>query len=158
MVEDPKDSIFDLLTANINESGYEIYKDDDTTEVAFTVQYDLPIETIQEILTTDDLVITIKQGTSSKERLNKGTLMDVIPIDIEIWLIDKYTAGTRVVTGTLVRWKAKNAILNYLKDIPNSPGGDIEILRLVRDSDDDMTTTRPYLYHSILSITVTIFR
>jgi len=158
MVEDPKDSLYDLLNANLNTSGYEIYKDDGTTEVSLTVEYDLPIETIVELLATDDLVITIKQGTSIKERLSKGTLMDSIPINIEMWLIDKYTAGVRKVTGTEVRWSAKNAIMNYLKDIPNNPGGDIEILRPIKDSDDDITTTRPYLYHSIISIEVIIYR
>jgi len=158
MVEDPKDSIFDLLNANLNGTGYEIYKDDGSTEVSLTVEYDLPVETVKELLTTDDLVVTIKQGVSSKERLNKGTLMDTIPINIEVWLVDKYTAGVRKVTGALVRWKAKNAIMKYLKDIPNNPGGDIEILRLIRDRDDDISDTRPYLYHSIISINVIIYR
>jgi len=158
MVEDPKDSLYDLLNSNLNTAGYNIYKDDNLTKVTLVVEYDLPIETIVELLASTDVVITVKQEPSPKERLSKGTLMDSIGIAIEIWVIDKYTTGTRVVSANKIRWKTKDAIQKLLTDNVNTPGGDIEILRLIRDSDDDMTTTRPYLYHSIISINTIIYR
>lgn len=158
MATDPKATIVALLVANINQGTYDITEDDNSTLAATLMAYDLPMETIKELFATNDVIITVRQDPGSSEWIGLGKAQETIPIVLDIYVVDKHTAGTQIITGTKVRWKAKDALSTLIKAKVTTAGGSIAILTKLDDVDEDMTESRPIIYHSIISTEVKILR
>jgi len=147
---DPKITITSLLNTNINAGTYDITKDDGSTNTTFLAEFDMAEETIKELLGSYDVVVSISQDEALKDQIGLQTWEERIPINLDVYVLDKYTAGTRVVTGTKVRWKAKDELIKLIKAKTIIAGGNIKILEILEDEDSDITTERPYLYHSTI--------
>jgi len=147
---DPKITVTSLLNTNVNAGTYDITKDNGSTNTTFLAEFDLAEETIKELLASSDVVVSVSQGEGVKDQIGLQTWEERLPINIDIYVIDKYSAGSRIITGTKVRWKAKDELIKLLKASTITAGGNIQILEVVEDEDSDITTERPYLYHSAI--------
>jgi len=155
---DPEETITDLLNDNINEGTYDITEDDGSTLATFAAQGIISTETVKESLLDTDVIAVVSHGEAMKEQIGLQVYEERIPINIDIYVLDKYSSGSRVITGTKLRWKTKDEIIKLLKASTITIGGSILRLHLIEDEDDDITTQRPYLYHSIIKAEVIIVR
>lgn len=155
---DPKATIVALLIAQLNNDTYDIDKDDDSTQTTLLISYDLSLETVIEEFASSDVIISVSQGVASVEWIGLGKLQEIIPMTLDIYVIDKQTAGTTTITGTKVRYKAKDAISRMIKAKVTAPGGSLTRVIKTEDEDDDITDVRPYIYHSIISLEVILLR
>jgi len=155
---DPKITIVALLIANINTGTYDIKEDDGSINATMLVSFDLSIETVKEEFASNDVIISVSQGTGRTEWIGLDKLQEIIPITLDIYVIDKHTAGTVILTGTEVRYKAKDAISRMIKAKVVAPGGSLVRVIKVDDDDDDITDTRPFIFHSIIELEVILLR
>jgi len=156
--EDPKVTVTSLLNTNINAGTYDITKDDGSTNTTFLAEFDLSEETVGELLGSYDVVVSISAGEATKDQIGLQTWEERVPIDLDVYVVDKYTTGTRVITGTKVRWKAKDELIKLLKASTITAGGDVQVLEILEDGDSDITYERPYLYHSTIKIEAVFVR
>jgi len=158
LATDPKATVVALLVAQINQGTYDITEDDGSTLATTLMAYDLPMETIIELFATNDVIISVSQGVGTREWIGFSTIAEVIPINLDIYVIDRYLAGVQKITGAEVRWKAKDAVITMVKAKVTTAGGDIRILKVVEDDDSDITETRPIMYHSTVICEAVVIR
>jgi len=164
---DPLQTIVSILknaSTGLGTTGYEIYKDDGSTSCTLLVTYTLSKEKLTTLFGGDqdyDIIITVKAGEAITEYIGLNTTVQRTPIIMTIHVIEKHsTTGSakKIITPELVRWKAKEALLAFVKAKVNAPGGSINVWKPGPDRPEEDMTVRPILYKHIVETETLIYR
>jgi len=133
---DPLQSIVSILknaSTGLGTTGYEIYKDDGSTSCTLLVTYTLAKEKLTALFGGSqdyDVIVTCKSGEATTEYIGTATTVQRTPIIITIHVVEKHsTTGSakKIITPELVRWKAKEAVLAFVKAKVSAPSGSINV-------------------------------
>jgi hypothetical protein len=167
MTTDPAATIVSILSnvsTGLNSTGYEIYKDDGSTECTLLVTYTMAKEKLTALFggTQDyDVIITVESKEGSTEWIGTSTQVHTLPIILTGYVIEKHSAvgsGKKVITPELVRWKVFDVLSKFIDANVSSPGG--SILTLIQGDhrfEEDMNI-RPFLYKCVIETECKIVR
>jgi len=164
---DPLQTIVSILknsSTGLGTTGYEIYKDDGSTSCTLLVTCTLSKEKLTALFggTQDyDVIFTVKSGEAITEYIGFGTTVQRTPIIITIHVIEKHSAvgsAKKIITPELVRWKAKEALLAFVKAKVNAPGGSINLWKPGPDRPEEDTSVRPIIYKQVVETETYCYR
>jgi len=105
-----------------------------------------------------DVIFTVKAGEIEDEWIGLSTKIWKVPIIITIHVIDKWSAvATKYITAPLVRYKAVNALRQFIKAKTSSPGGSINTWKAVSFKDEEDTTVKPTMFKCIVTTEAWIY-
>jgi len=108
-----------------------------------------------------DVIFVCKSGEAVTEYIGTATTVQRTPIVITIHVIEKHTttgSGQKIITPELVRWKAKEALLAFVKAKVNAPGGTINVWVVTGDRAEEDFTVRPIIFKYIIETTTSMYR
>jgi len=167
MTTDPLATIISILnneSTGLNTTGYEIYKDDGTTECTLLVTYDMSKEELADLFggTQDyDVIITVKAGDGDTEWIATSTQVHNLPVILTGYVIEKHSAigsGNKIITSELVRWKIFDILGKFIDTNVNAPGGNILIWKQGDHRFEEDTSVRPILYKVIIETECKVIR
>jgi len=154
-------SILKNSSTGIGTTGYTITDDDASgltiADGEILVSYSLSKEELKNLFGGSqdyDIIITVKSGEITDEWIGLSTKQWKVPVIIEVNVIDKWStvgAAKKYITGTLVRYKAVNALRKFIKAKVNSPGGTINLWKAVSFRDEEDKTVKPTIYKCIIT-------
>jgi len=157
-------SILKNASTGLGTTGYEITKDDGSTDVTLLVTYTLAKEKLTALFGGSqdyDVIVTCKSGEAITEYIGTSTTVQRTPIIITIHVVEKHSAtgsAKKIITPELVRWKCKEAVLAFVKAKVNAPGGSINVWKATGDRPEEDVSARPILYKYIVETETLIYR
>lgn len=164
---DPLETVLSLLsdaTTGLGSTGYEITQDDDSTDCEVLITYSLAKEKLASLFGGGqdyDVIVTLKAGEAVTEYIGLDTTVQKTPIIIAVNVIEKHSAtgsSKKYITPELVRAKAKEAILAFVKANRSSPGGSINIWKAIDDRPEEDLTVRPIVYRYVITTETWCYR
>jgi len=114
-IDDPRYKIRTLLSASITDAN--LTRDDDATEltwISFYAPYTIPLPKIF-LEKNVDLIFTVADAEHVETTLGVSHVAEHV---VTIYAIDKYSGGTKIITASLVLWKATKELRSVFKENP----------------------------------------
>jgi len=167
MTTDPLATIVSILknaSTGLNSTGYEIYKDDGSTECTLLVTYKLAKEELNAIFGGSqdvDVIITVEAEEGSTDWIGVDTQVHTLPVIITAHVIEKHSAvasGNKIITPELVRWKAFDVLSKFIDAKVTGAGGSILTWVQTGQRAEEDTTVRPIIYKWIIETECKVVR